>query len=144
MFDLKSFQTGATSEAGSTVVIPIPAGEYPAIIDGVELTQGEKEGRHWLACDIAYLLQAPEVSKQIGREKLAVRQRLFLDTKDGKLDMSQGKNISLNRLREAVGQNKPGQSWGFDSLKGQMVKVKTKLVEGRNGQFADVDSVGKM
>ena|SRR5689334_8810060 len=144
MFNIEKFKSGATQASGSTFVQPIPVKEYPAIIEDYKLDTGNKDGRTWVAADIIYLLMDPVVAKEIGREKLTVRQRIFLDITDsGDLDMSTGRNVNLNKLREALGQNVAGKVWGFDHLKGQQVKVKTKLRDGNNGQFAEVDYVGK-
>lgn len=145
MFDVSKFKQGATQAAGSTFVRPIPVKEYPAIIEDYKLDTGNKDGRNWVAADIHYLLMDPVTAKEIGREKLTVRQRIFLDVTDsGDLDMSEGRNVNLNKLRDAVGQNVAGKIWGFDHLKGQQVKVKTKLREGNNGvPYAEVDYVGK-
>ena len=59
-------------------------------------------------------------------------------TPSGSLDTSKGKNIGLGRLREAVGQNKPGQAFSFQNLPGLMAKItiKHRLVD--DDTFAEV------
>ena len=103
----------------------------------------QKTGNEWVSLNVTWDIQNPELAKQLGREKLQVRQSVFLDMKDGKLDMDKGKNIGLNRLREALGQNVEGKKWSPNDLKGNLAKIKTKLVAGKNGDFPDVESVGK-
>lgn len=100
-------------------------------------------------CDVTYLLQAPEVAAKLGREKLTVRQSFFIDfTEDGKqFDMGKGRNIALNKVRAAVGQNDPGKPWSLKKLEGAgPVKVQVKLRPDKNNSdviYNDVGSVGK-
>ena len=61
----------------------------------------------------------------------------------GGLDMSEGKNVALGRLREALGLNDPSQSFSFHQLPGLMGRVNvTHRVVGED-TFADVKAVTK-
>lgn len=141
-FDLDKF-TEQSADAGSTTFEPIPAGEYTAIIDDAVLrTAGDG-----VVLDVTFLLQDEAVKAKLGREKLSVKSGFFLDTTpSGGFDMSKGKNIKLNRLRDAVGQNKPG--WKIGQLKGAgPLKVQVSLRPDKNAPdviYNDVKSFGKM
>ena len=125
-FDPQAFLEASITEANDTKVIPVPQGEYVAIIDKiVPRTWTAKDGTSsGVAVDIQWIIENDEVKAFLGRDTVTVKQGLMLDIlPSGALDMSKGKNISLGRLREAVGQNKPGQAFSFQNLPGQMAKV---------------------
>jgi hypothetical protein len=146
-FDPANFMNQGTNEAGSTSFEPIPSGEYTAMIDEVNPRQVTgKDGGARIVLDLTWLLMAPEVAAKLGREKLTVRQGIFLDmTPGGALDMSKGKNIGLNKVRDALGFNKPGQSFTFNMLKGAgPAKITTSLRPVGDVIYTDVKSVGKM
>lgn len=148
MFDPDKFMESVTSEAGSTKFEPIPSGDYTAIIEDVSKPRmaGERP-----VMDVIFKLMdvAPDVQAQLGRQAFTVKKGYFLDvTKDGGLDLSKGKNIDLNRLREAVGQNVAGKPWKPLDLKGAgPVKVQVSLRPDKNSPdviYNDVKSVGKI
>jgi hypothetical protein len=62
--------------------------------------------------------------------------------------LSAGKNVDLNRLRAAVGQNEKGKPWNIMMLKGAgPLKVTTGLRADKNSAdvyYTDVKAVGKM
>jgi len=148
-FDPDTFMNQATTEAGSTTFEPIPAGEYPALIDDVKvrIVQG-KDGSDRPVADIFYRLQAPDVAAKLGRDALTVKQGIFFDlTPNGALDMSKGKNVQLNKVRDAVGMNKPGQPFKLSNLKGAgplKVQVTLRPDKSSDAVYNDVRSVGKM
>lgn len=127
--DLKNF---TTTEKGSTVIVPVPEGEWPAIIgERLEFRQApatKDPNRILTFMDLDMLIDSAEVRDFTKRERPTVRWGCILDlTADGRgLDMSEGKNIQLNRLRTAVGQNVPGQPWAPTMLAGKPVKVKVE------------------
>ena len=52
-------------------------------------------------------------------ERISVKQSLFLDIDgSGALAFGANKNVKLGKLREALGQNNPGQSWNIQMLAG--------------------------
>src|SRR5262249_3688257 len=80
-----------------------------------------------------------------GREPRII-QGYFLDIAGGMLDMSKGKNVQLNRLSEAVGQN-PGVAWTPPMLRGAG-PVKLNIVIEQDKQDKEVyrnriKSIGK-
>jgi hypothetical protein len=125
-----------TCEAGSTSFDPIPAGTYTAMIEDAEPRAVTTRSGQGVVLDITYLLQAPAVAAKLGRNRLPVRQGIFLDlTPDGRLDMSRGKNVALNRVRAALGQNNPGQLWNLRMLKGAgPLKVVVRLGPDKNSR----------
>ena len=140
-FDLDKFME-QSADVGSTTFEPIPQGEYTAIIDDAVLrTAGDG-----VVLDVTFLLQDEAVKARLGRDKLSVKSGFFLDTTpNGGFDMSKGKNIKLNKLREAVDQNKPG--WKVPMLKGAgPLKVLVSLRPDKNSDaiYNDVKSFGKM
>ena len=140
-FDLDKFME-QSADVGSTTFEPIPQGEYTAIIDDAVLrTAGDG-----VVLDVTFLLQDEAVKAKLGRDKLSVKSGFFLDTTpNGGFDMSKGKNIKLNKLREAVDQNKPG--WKVPQLKGAgPLKVLVSLRPDKNSDaiYNDVKSFGKM
>lgn len=141
-FDLDSFMA-QPADAGSTSVEPIPQGEYTALIDDVKLREVNTRNGPSLALDVEFLLQDEALKQKLGRTELKVRGGFFLDLNAGKLDMAKGKNVRLNRLREAVGQNSGG--WTPAKLKGAgPLKITvTHRVDG-DVTYTDVKSYGKM
>lgn len=141
-FDLDSFMS-QPADAGSTTIQPIPEGEYTALIDDVKVREVNTRNGPSLALDVMFLLQDEALKAKLGRETLSVRGGFFLDLANGKLDMGKDKNVRLNRLREAVGQNSGG--WTPAKLKGAgPLKIRvTQRVDG-DVTYNDVKSYGKM
>lgn len=147
VFDLEAFENQTTTEAGTTAIQPIPAGEYLAMIDSAKLKQINTKNGPGVMLDTTFLLQAPEVSAKLKRDKLTVRQSFFVDIVDNKFDMSEGRNVKLNKLRKAVGMNDPGKPFSIAKLAGAgPVKVQVSLRPDKNDSdvvWNDVVSVGK-
>lgn len=136
MFDPSSFMNQTVdAPVGDTSIAQCPEGEFRAMIDDFDENafdsfEGKKEktmGKTFVVFKPPFVIQDEAVKTELSREKVTVfHQGLFIDfASDGSLDFSKGKNVDLNRLREAVGQNVAGQ-WSFASLKGAgpvMVKV---------------------
>lgn len=149
MFNPDDFKKGTTQEQGSTVIVPCPVGEWPARIDKVDFRQasGRKNPNEiYTFCDITYEVDSAEVRQVCDREKVTVRQSMIVDlTEDGQgLDMGKGKNVSLNRVRDAVGQNVAGQPWSPGMLEGKICKVAVKHRADDNDSsilYAEVKSV---
>lgn len=127
-FDPDLFLSTSVSGALDTRYMPVPQGEYAAIIEEVKARiqpgQGDNAGKEFLIFDVLWLIDDQKVRDATGRDKVTVRQSLFIDrTPDGSIDISKGKNIQLGKLREALGQNTPG-AWAPSMLKGQVARVK--------------------
>lgn len=127
-FDPASLMETTTNEVNDTKLLPIPEGEYPAVIDNIKInTWQSKDGsQSGLRLDVEYMIDDQAAKEATGRDKLTVRQGIMLDlTEDGQnLDMGKGKNVSLGRLREACGLNVPGQPFAMTMFSGRLVKIK--------------------
>lgn len=153
-FDPQAFMNSA-SDPMPTQYPVCPEGEYLFVIDSdpkactVENVSGisQKTGKPYdfnqmvLAC----LCQDDGVRQKLGQERVTVRLRinLDLDPSTNKLVAGEGKNVALGRLREALGQNKPG--WTPQNLLGAgpfMGLVKHTTTE--KGTFADIARVSKV
>lgn len=108
---------------GDTTYKVCPPGEFRAMIDDFDNSAfrafENKDGRQFTVFSPPFVILDPAVQAEVGREKVVVFHKgIFLDlTPEGKLDFSSGRNVQLNKLREAVGQNVPGK-WSFAKLRG--------------------------
>lgn len=150
MFDPQQFLEMQVTDSNDTKVIQVAVGEYLAVIEKIEAREWQKKDDpsvNGKSLDVTWNIDDPEQKAIIGRDKLLVRQSVGLDFTDaGGLDMGKGRNAQLGRLREAVGQNRAGQAWGFSMLVGGMAKVKVShRPDDRNpgDVFAEIKAVAK-
>lgn len=124
VFDPDTFLNTETTDANATQTVPIPEGDYSAVIEEVKpdtIGQDDKPVLRvkWLIND-----EDGSVQAATGRETSRVEQLLFLDlTESGGLDMGEGRNVQLGRLRKALGQNKAGQPWAPGYMVGQVARI---------------------
>lgn len=127
-FDPNQFLEMSTTDANSTVSTPVPAGEFVAFVEKIEARpwQSSKDpSKSGMALDILWNIDDAGVKQFLERDKVTVKQGVMLDvTPEGGLDMGKGKNVTLGRLREAVGLNAPGQPFSFRMLEGKAARVK--------------------
>lgn len=144
MFDPESFLGTQTKESNSTVMIPVPEGEYNAVVVSVAARQINDK----VILDVVWKIDSAEVAAATGREENSVRQSIFLDmTSNGGLDFSKGKNVGLGRLREALGQNKDGKPWSPRNMEGQVARVLVTHRIDKNDDsivYADVKRVASL
>lgn len=151
MFDPKLFLKNTTTQAGSTKIPQCPVGEYPARIDTVDFREAvagqnsKTPGALLCFCDVTWEVDSADARQKLGREKVTVRQSMIVDlTADRQgLDMGEGKNVSLNRIRDAVGQNVAGQPWSPEMLIGKLAQVKV-TPQKNDPEYNEVSSVGKL
>ena len=113
-FDLETFLSSTTDAPLSTRLPTIPAKDYLAVISSHDkwcrirvLTEGEFAGRP--IAEIYFDILDEEAKAVSGMDTVRVRREYWLDLNaNNKIDWSNGKNVQLGQLREAVGQNKPG------------------------------------
>lgn len=151
MFDPNQFLNDSVTGANDTKYIPVPQGEFPAIIKAVNARQMPSKadpGKFVTVADVVYEIDDQTVRTATGLDTPTVRQSVFLDlTPEGKLDMSKGKNIGLGKLREALGLNDPNKSFSFADLPGRaaIVQVEHTPNEKSPGDvYANVSKVGKL
>lgn len=139
MFNPEAFLNTETSEATSTQYTPIPEGEYNAVIKSVT---GRVTDSGKAILDVMWTLDAEGNEEAHGRD---VRQSVFLDiTEGGALASGKGQNVPLGRLREAVGQNVPGQLWSPNQLPGNVALVSVKNRQYEDQTFSDVKHVAPL
>lgn len=152
MFDVNAFLDQTSTEANSTVVIPVPVGEYTAIAESVTprpWTSKDDPTKSGVTLEVLWSIDDQEVKTLLGREKVTVKQGVMLDlTADGSgLDYSKGRNVSLGRLREAIGLNTPGQPFAPSMIPGRMAKVRVDHRADKNDPsvlYAEVRAVTKL
>ena len=79
--------------------------------------------------NVTWEIDDPALAERLERDRLTSRQSVFLDMgPDKKLETGKNKNIGLGRLREAVGQNTPGQPWAPSMLEGAAGRITVEHV----------------
>lgn len=143
-FDADSFLAAAVSGSNSTKVTPCPIGDYMGVIEKVAARQWQsKDGsKTGISLDVFWLVEDEGVKQTLGRTEVVVKQGVMLDTIGGGLDMSEGKNVALGRLREATGTN-DGQ-FSFNMLPGQAAKISVEHRVVGEDTYAEVKKVGKL
>lgn len=148
MFSPEQFLDMQVTESNDTKIIPIPVGEYLAVIGEVKVLQWQKKddpSQAGLKLQILWELDSPEVKALLARDKVTARQDQMLDlTETGGLDMGKGRNVGLGRLREATGLNTPGQPFAFSMLTGRMAKVSIKHRVDGDTIYSEVKGVAKV
>lgn len=123
-FDPKQFLDVTFNQASSTIRVPVDAGTHLAVIEGVDIRSGNKDGKDWAFLDVTYNIDSPDLKAKLGRDKITLTQGVSLDfTKEGGLDFTKGRNVMLGRLRDSVGLNGDGQPFGFRMLIGKPLKI---------------------
>jgi hypothetical protein len=145
-FDPEAFMQETVEAEGSTKVEQLPPGEYTAIVSKVDTPKSfpRKDGSGFvIILNVHFSVADQPVNEQLGRNPVTIRQGYILDMKGNSLDFGKGKNIQLNRLRAALGQNTP-QPWNPSRMEGQG-PVLIKVAAGREYQGelqSEVKSVG--
>lgn len=148
MFNPDQFLDMQVTETNDTKVVPVPVGEYTAMIDEVKVRQWQSKkdpSQSGLTLDVKWGIDNAAVAELLGRDKVTVKQGIMLDINDaGFLDMGKGRNIGLGRLREALNLNAPGEPFSFNMLVGRVAKVSvTHRIDGED-IYAEVKSVARM
>jgi len=130
-FDADKFLNQTISSPMSTSTVPCPEGEYKAFIDdgdrAVTFREGgtDRNGNDLSPqCIVLFSIMDDVLKTQLGRDKVLVPMNIWLDVKGDSLDLTEGKNVGLGRLRKALGQN--DGPWSPGMMKGRgplMVKV---------------------
>jgi hypothetical protein len=133
MLDPTQFLNTTVDQGMATSLDPVPEGEFKAISDPLDkdsfssfdYKKGERAGTKGYRMTILWKIDDESAGEYNGRK---VRQQFIVDiTADGTgLDYGKGKNITLGRLREALGQNQGGQPWAPSMLGSQVAKIKVK------------------
>lgn len=128
-FDAEAFLSSTVTAPMSTVHVLCPEGEYQAFVDDGDkaidfntITSGPSSktpGKEYFQVAILFAIANEAVKAQLKREKVLVPMKIFLDMKEDNsgLDLSEGKNVGLGRLRKALNQN-DGSAWSPLRMKG--------------------------
>lgn len=117
-FDPSTFMNTEVEGEMETRYTPIPANDYNANVDEIDVRSVTTDQGESIVLDVTYRIHAPDLATEMGMERLTVRQGIFLDIEaNGSIALGANKNVKLGRLREAVGQNGPGP-WNFQMLVG--------------------------
>lgn len=144
-FDAETFLNTQVDGEMDTQFTPIPEGDYMATIDKISFRKIiNKNNEEQVIMDLNWEILDDAVKTATELEKPTVRQSLFLDlTPEGGIDRGKNKNVQLGKVREAVGQNKAGKTWGPAQLQGAVATIKTsQRVDGEN-IYSDVKKVAK-
>lgn len=148
MFNPDQFLDMQIEGQNDTKIIPVPAGEYTAMIEEVKVRQWQGKAdpsKSGLTLDIQWSIDDPSVKELLGRDKVTVKQGIMLDLTDaGGLDMGKGRNIGLGRLREALDLNQPGRPFSFTMLTGRVARVSVSHRIADDNIFAEVKQVARV
>ena len=138
-FSADAFMGTEVEGVGETEYTPIPESEYTALIKEVKADTTPK-GNPFL--ELIWIIDDQSVRDLIGMDEPTVRQTLWLDINDGGgLEFGKNKNIQLNKVRSALGQN-DGKPWSPNMMRGQPATILIKHRLGEQGQiYADVKQV---
>lgn len=131
MFNPEQFNHITVEAEGSVVALPIPVGEYPAMIEKVAFDQWQSKkdpSLNGMKMIVTWNISDPALLTLMDRPKVTCRQQIMLDLTESDppgFDMGKGKNVTLNQVRAAVGQNTP-RAWAPSMLEGQAAKVVIK------------------
>lgn len=101
----------------------VPSGEYRGVIDGLKVRTGQGDDKDGTVLDVLWEVLDEGVQAITGLKKVIVRQGIWLDIENGQLAYGTGKNVSLGRLREELGQNDESRSWSPNMLRGAVAKI---------------------
>lgn len=134
-------------EGSSSTELPIPEpGEYRAVVTEVgartfTFKKGDRAGSEGMSLDVTWQIDDEAVKEALGYQP-KIRQSVLLDlTPSGGLDMGKGKNVTLGRLRDALGQNQDGRPWAPNMLNGQVAVVNLQHRIDGDKVYADIKGV---
>lgn len=145
-FDPATFLNTTIEEANDTKVIPVPAGEYLALAEKVDIKSwssrdGSSSG---LKLEIVWDIMDDNVKALLGRDSVKCIQQQMLDLTDtGNLDLGKGKNVGLGRIREALDLNTPGQPFAFPMIQGRMARVAVSHRTAGEDIYAEIKKIAK-
>jgi len=112
----------------STRYVTPPEGDFNLMLDSRNLDvtkwftsgiaqKGQNAGNEYVTFEIPMEILDDKVRQALNQDHVYSRYKGFLDfAPDGSLDFSEGKNVKIGRLREALNQNDPNVPWDPSQL----------------------------
>lgn len=131
--------------------IPMPEGDHDEMqvadlsITSGTVAKGDNAGKLWVQLKAKLVCTDPNVAAEMklsGDQQPTVYWQEFIDLDDnGQLDISDGKNIKLGKLRQACGQNNE-EEWSMNDLKSAVLGARVKHAFNNDGDpYAVVSAV---
>lgn len=138
-FNAASFLNQTVEAKLDTKRTPMPEGDHDEMmIDSLDISSGtsKKSGNFWVQLAVKMVCTDPNVAAEMkltGDAKPVLYWREFLDLDDdGQLDISEGRNIKLGKLRQACNQNTDDE-WSITDLKGAVLGARAKHQMNEDG-----------
>lgn len=151
MFNETDFLSSSVETSFDTKRIPIPVGEYVAVIKDIRPrinVQGKKDpSKFYSFLDYDLELQlTPDAMQQMATDQSVIKRSfnvsIEFDETGTKLAQGKGKNVPLGKFREAIGQNEDGKPWSPRSPIGKTVTAKVTQYTSDKGEPVDqIDSL---
>lgn len=160
-FDASKFVNQDFTGANATRYNNCPEGDYTLKVDlresdvakwirENEIRKGPRAGSMMVSLDVPVEVLDDGVRAKLNQEHVYTRYSCILDfDKNGDLDFAEGRNVKLGRLREAMGQNTPGQAWNVKMLANDTIVFKGHVIErpdpnNPEDKFSEVSRVTKV
>lgn len=125
-FDADAFMNTNVDAPMATALSGVPEGEYVSMVGDFDSTAfktisytDQKSGQQVqrAVLEIPFVIQDEELKAKLGRDSVTHRETYWLDfDANGRLDTGPDKNVSLGKLRDALGQN-TSAPWNPSMLK---------------------------
>lgn len=124
-FDKNRFMSMTTAEALETRSEPLPEGDWKALYEKVDCrpTKKDPNAEHGYNIVLTFKFVDDEMRREAGYDDdTDIRRDEYIYVElgpDGGMATGKNKNTRLGKIRDAVGQNEPGQAWSPEMLAGQ-------------------------
>jgi hypothetical protein len=134
VFNAEMLLNAAASKSFMTFIPPLPEQEFIFTVTKVEF-KNPKDGV--IVCELQVETADPVAIEATGMNPAKAKYSAFVDLTDqGMLDESDGKNIQLGRIREALGQNVPDVPWTPSMMLGGQFRGKiSHKPDGKNPEI---------
>ncbi len=148
-FNSEQFLSTVISQSASTKSIAVPEGDFVAVVTKIGVRSIKMDDEDRVIFEVTWEPSDPSgiIESTTGRKKNTVRQGVFLDlTPEGGIDLAKGMNVSLGRLRDALGQNKDGEPWNFQMVMGRTARIYVShKIDNKTGDvYANVEKVAAL
>ena len=148
MFDPESFLDTDFEGALSTSIILPPAQDWPAQVTKLTGRKFPTDDGEKAILEVQWCITDEACKTVTKMDKSFAKQSIWLDfTENGVLDFSEGKNVELGRLRDALGQNKEKGKWSPRMLQDQVATIRVSHRPDKNNSdivYAEVKRVAAL